>query len=206
MHVTTTGAQLKISQEFLTRQTWYRNEEGKGEQVVVAAKGFHFTMGLKKVCPRNPELNPVVTCITPHASHNHLANTKKKTHIMSCHIRHACHTSHSRKTPKVQNSSSKFKITRCRMGPYSCSPVLWPKWTVPQGPWYLIHVPFHLPFSFSLISAPRSIADFNAKAWHLMADKGPTVRSLQCFSSVSPPTRVLEPRLSASAYVRPVAT
>src|SRR5229473_521520 len=118
MHVTTTGAQLRISQEFLTRQTGYCNEEGKGEQVVVAAKGFHFTMGLKKVCPRNPELNPVVTCITPHASHNHLANTeKKKTHIMSCYIRHACHTSHSRKTPKVQNSSSKFKITHCRMGP-----------------------------------------------------------------------------------------
>src|SRR5712692_5851516 len=117
MHVTTTGAQLKISQEFLTRQTWYRNEEGKGEQVVVAAKGFHFTMGLKKVCPRNPELNPVVTCITPHASHNNLANTEKKIHIMSCYIRHACHTSHSRKTPKVQNSSSKFKITHCRMGP-----------------------------------------------------------------------------------------
>src|SRR5258708_36878917 len=117
MHVTTTGAQLRISQEFLTRQTWYCNEEGKGEQVVVAAKGFHFTMGLKKVCPRNPELNPVVTCITPHASHNDLANTEKKIHIMSCYIRHACHTSHSRKTPKVQNSSSKFKITRCRMGP-----------------------------------------------------------------------------------------
>src|SRR5258707_1339538 len=77
MHVTTTGAQLRISQEFLTRQTWYCNEEGKGEQVVVTAKGFHFTMGLKKVCPRNPELNLVVTCITPHASHNHLANTKK---------------------------------------------------------------------------------------------------------------------------------
>src|SRR5229473_7873377 len=81
---------------------------------------FTFTMGLKKVCPRNPELNPVVTCITPHASHNHLANTeKKKTHIMSCYIQHACHTSHSQKTPKVQNSSSKFKITHCHMGPKS---------------------------------------------------------------------------------------
>src|SRR5260370_37168358 len=54
-----------------------------------------------------------------HASHNYLANTEKKTHIMSCHIRHACDTSHSRKTPKVQNSSSKFKIMCCRMRPES---------------------------------------------------------------------------------------
>src|SRR5260370_40830975 len=81
-------------------------------------------MGLKKVCPRNPELNPVVTCITPHASHNDLANTEKKIHIMSCYIRHACHTSHSRKTPKVQNSSSKFKITHCCMGPKYIHPDL----------------------------------------------------------------------------------
>src|SRR5229473_3930003 len=65
---------------------------------------------------RNPELSPGGSHMH-HASHNYLANTEKKTHIMSCHIRHACYTSHSWKTPKVQNSSSKFKITRCRMGP-----------------------------------------------------------------------------------------
>src|SRR5260370_37116100 len=108
MHVTTTGAQLRISQEFLTRQTWYCNEEGKGEQVVVAAKGFHFTMGLKKVCPRNPELNLVVTCITPHASHNHLANTKKKNSYYV--MLHPTCLSHKSLPENPESSKSKVKV------------------------------------------------------------------------------------------------
>src|SRR5258708_30655559 len=108
MHVTTTGAQLRISQEFLTRQTWYCNEEGKGEEVVVTAKGFHFTMGLKKVCPRNPELNLVVTCITPHASHNHLANTEKKNSYYV--MLHPTCLSHKSLLENPESSKFKFKV------------------------------------------------------------------------------------------------
>src|SRR5258707_7261545 len=81
-------------------------------------KGFSLHYGAKKGLSKKSRVEPGshmhhASCITqPSGKHR-----KKKTHIMSCYIRHACHTSHSRKTPKVQNSSSKFTITCCRMGP-----------------------------------------------------------------------------------------
>src|SRR5260221_14099448 len=65
-------------------------------------------MGLKKVCPRNPELNLVVTCITPHASHNHLANTKKKNSYYV--MLHPTCLSHKSLPGNPESSKFKFKV------------------------------------------------------------------------------------------------
>src|SRR5258707_7521062 len=65
-------------------------------------------MGLKKVCPRNPELNLVVTCITPHASHNHLANTEKKNSYYV--MLHPTYLSHKSLLEKPESSKFKFKV------------------------------------------------------------------------------------------------
>src|SRR5229473_4731265 len=107
---------LGSTQEFLTRHGTEMRRKGGTDGG--HRKGFSLHYGAKKVCPRNPELNlVVVTCITHHATIWQTPKKKNSYYVMS--IRHACHTSHSRKTPKVQNSSSKFKITRCHMGPYT---------------------------------------------------------------------------------------
>src|SRR5216684_6014454 len=65
-------------------------------------------MGLKKVCPRNPELNLVVTCITPHASHNHLANTEKKNSYYV--MLHPTCLSHKSLPENPESSKFKFKV------------------------------------------------------------------------------------------------
>src|SRR5258708_26944467 len=65
-------------------------------------------MGPKKVCPRNPELNPVVTCITPHASHNHLANTEKKNSYYV--MLHPTCLSHKSLPENPESSKFKFKV------------------------------------------------------------------------------------------------
>src|SRR5260370_12020378 len=49
---------------------------------------------------RNPELSPGGSHMH-HASHNYLANTEKKPHIMSFHISHSCYTIHPSQTPKI---------------------------------------------------------------------------------------------------------
>src|SRR5713226_4609287 len=65
-------------------------------------------MGLKKICPRNPELNPVVTCITHHASHNHLANTEKKNSYYV--MLHPTCLSHKSLLENPESSKFKFKV------------------------------------------------------------------------------------------------
>src|SRR5258707_6439614 len=65
-------------------------------------------MGLKKVCLRNPKLNPVVTCITPHASHNHLANTEKKNSYYV--MLHPTCLSHKSLPENPESSKFKFKV------------------------------------------------------------------------------------------------
>src|SRR5258707_4891889 len=65
-------------------------------------------MGLKKVCQRNPESNLVVTCITPHASHNHLANTEKKNSYYV--MLHPTCLSHKSLLENPESSKFKFKV------------------------------------------------------------------------------------------------
>ena len=52
-----------------------------------------------------------------HASHNYLENTEKNSYYVMSHLTCLSHQSLP-ENPESSNSSSKFKITRCRMGPW----------------------------------------------------------------------------------------
>src|SRR6266849_4390036 len=79
-----------------TRGNTERGNMGK-KKFHASVKKFHASVStLSTVFSRIRIHSDVVTWITHHTCC--LANAEKKPHIMSCHIKHPCHTCHSKKS------------------------------------------------------------------------------------------------------------